>query len=116
MSGTFCLVNSHDIQRLGSISAEQRKWMHHVPVAEKNASRKVGKISVTATSCTTAEILTGRRIRRQLDLLLPNLSTRMAEKTRNADHSPGLGGTPLYGLYRYVCAAPKGRVFQPFWS
>ena len=27
----------------------------------------------------------------------------------------GGGGTPLYGLYR-LCAAPKGMVFQPFWS
>ena len=31
--------------------------------------------------------------------------------------SGGGGGTPLYQLYRYVpCAAPKGMVFEPFWS
>ena len=27
----------------------------------------------------------------------------------------GGGGTPLYGLYRYV-RPQKGMVFQPFWS
>ena len=26
------------------------------------------------------------------------------------------GGTPFYEPYRYVSAAPKGRVFVPFWS
>ena len=41
----------------------------------------------TATSCTPAEILMGRRIRTRLDLLHPNLSARMAEKTGNADQS-----------------------------
>ena len=41
----------------------------------------------TATGCTPAELLMGRRIRIRLDLLHPNLSSRISEKSREADHS-----------------------------
>ena len=41
----------------------------------------------TATSCTPAELLMGRRIRIRLDLLYPSLSARISEKSRLVDHS-----------------------------
>lgn len=41
----------------------------------------------TATSCTPAEILMGRRIRTRLDLQHPNLPPKMSGKSRRADHT-----------------------------
>jgi len=35
---------------------------------------------------------------------------------RQVDDRQFTGDTPLYQPYRSVCAAPKGRVFAPFWS
>lgn len=43
--------------------------------------------SHTATGCTPAEILMGRRIRTRLDSIHPDLSARMSEKTKLGNHT-----------------------------
>ena len=40
----------------------------------------------TATGCTPAELLMGLRIRTRLDILHPDLSARMSEKTKLGNH------------------------------
>ena len=42
----------------------------------------------TATGCTPAEILMGRRLRTKLDLLHPSLSAKMANKSKDLPQSP----------------------------
>ena len=40
----------------------------------------------TATGCTPVELLMGRKISTRLDILHPDLSAKMSEKTKSADH------------------------------
>lgn len=95
-----CLSSSYhpawngNAERAARTFKEAMKTMENKPgmLAEKLARFLLGYLTTphTATSCMPVEILMGRRIRTWFDFLHPNLSTRMAEKTGNADQS-----TPL---------------------
>lgn len=91
LSSPYHPASNGEVERAVRTFKESMKTMKVEPgsQAEKLARFLLGYRSTphTATGCTLAELLMGRRIRTRMDIMHPDLSARMSEKSKLADHT-----------------------------
>jgi len=84
-------ASNGEVERAVRTFKESMKTMKDEPgtQAEKLARFLLGYCSTShaATGCTPAELLMGQRIRAWLDILHPDLSARMSDESKLADHT-----------------------------
>ena len=87
-----CLTSPYHPTSNGEFERAVRAIKESIKAMEDEPGNQANKLALfllshrttshTATGCTPAELLMGRRIRTRLDILHPNLSVRMSEKTQ----------------------------------
>jgi hypothetical protein len=91
LSSPYHLATNGEVERAVRTFKQSMKIMKDEPgmAAEKLARFLLSYWTTphTATGCIPAELLMGRRICTQLDMLHPDLSARMSEKTKLGDHT-----------------------------
>ena len=91
LSSPYHPASNGEVERAVRTFKESMKTMKDEPgtQTEKLARFLLGYRTTphTATGCTPAEILMGRRIRTRLDLMHPDMSARISEKTKLGNHT-----------------------------